>query len=119
MEDISRPDGIEPENSPGSRSSGVDDPMPVTAIVCGRGRVGKTVIANTIVQFCRQRSARLEVWNSDQQNQTHSLSLFHAGALRPATDNNAEEKRPGLNGISAGRSRSGLTWCSTWRAGTR
>ena len=92
MEDISRPDGIEPESSVGLRSSGVDDPMPVTAIVCGRGRVGKTVIANAIVQFCRQRGARLEVWNSDQQNQTHSLSLFHADALRPATDD-AEEKR--------------------------
>ncbi len=92
MDDISRPDGPDPEGSMGSRPSGIDDRMPVTAIVCGRGRVGKTMIAITIVQVCRQRGARLEAWNSDQQNQTHSLSLFHADALRPATDD-PEEKR--------------------------
>ena len=65
----------------------------MTAIVCGRGRVGKTVIANTLVQFCRQRGARLEVWNSDQQKSRPIVSdLFHADALRPATDD-GEEKR--------------------------
>lgn len=92
MDDISRSDGPDPEDSMGSCPSGIGDRMPVTAIVCGRGRVGKTMIANTIVQVCRRRGARLEVWNSDQQNQTHSLSLFHADALRPATDD-PEEKR--------------------------
>ena len=72
----------------GSRADGT----PVTAFVCGRGRVGKTVVANAIVQFCRQHGARLEVWNSDRQNETHSLSLFHADASRPATDD-PDEKR--------------------------
>ena len=65
---------------------------PVTAFVCGRGRVGKTVVANAIVQFARERRAKLEVWNSDRQNETHSLSLFHPDASRPATDD-PEEKR--------------------------
>ena len=66
--------------------------MAVTSFVCGRGRVGKTVVANTLVQFSRRHGARLEVWNSDRQNDTHSLNLFHADALRPATDD-PEEKR--------------------------
>lgn len=92
MDDISRPDGPDPEGGMGAGPPETGASMPVTAIVCGRGRVGKTVVANTIIQFCRRRGARLEVWNSDQQNQTHSLSLFHADALRPATDD-PEEKR--------------------------
>lgn len=66
--------------------------MAVTAFICGRGRVGKTVVANALVQFCRGRGARLEVWNSDRQNDTHNLNLFHADALRPAADD-PEEKR--------------------------
>ena len=67
-------------------------PTPVTAFICGRGRVGKTVVANTLIQFSRERGARLEVWNSDRQNDTHSLNLFHADASRPPTDD-PEEKR--------------------------
>lgn len=72
--------------------SSADARMAVTAFICGRGRVGKTVIANTLVQFCRHRGARLEVWNSDRQNDTHNLNKFHADALRPAKDD-PEEKR--------------------------
>jgi hypothetical protein len=62
-----------------------------TAIICGRGRVGKTVVANTYVQFCRAQGARLEVWNADWQNETHTLNLFHPNAARPATDGAAEK----------------------------
>jgi hypothetical protein len=36
-----------------------DERMLTTAFICGRGRVGKTVVANTYVQFCRQRGAKL------------------------------------------------------------
>jgi hypothetical protein len=64
----------------------------VVTIVGGRGRVGKTVVANTIVQFCRERGADLRVWNADRQNETHSLSVFHSDATRPETDD-AEDKR--------------------------
>ena len=67
-----------------------DERMSTTAFICGRGRVGKTVLANTYVQFCRQRGARLEAWNSDRQNETHTLSVFHADASRPATDGASE-----------------------------
>jgi hypothetical protein len=73
-------------------SSGSDERRVVTtAIICGRGRVGKTVVANTYVQFCRARGARLEVWNADRQNETHTLNLFHPDAARPATDGAAEK----------------------------
>jgi len=73
-------------------SSGPEERRVVTsAIICGRGRVGKTVVANTYVQFCRARGARLEAWNADRQNETHTLNLFHADAARPATDGAAEK----------------------------
>lgn len=49
-----------------SRGVAADGRMAVTAFICGRGRVGKTVVANTLVQFCRNRGAWLEVWNSDR-----------------------------------------------------
>ncbi len=66
--------------------------MRVAAIVGGRGRVGKTVVANTIAQFCRERGADLRIWNADRQNETHSLSVFHRDAARPETDD-SEDKR--------------------------
>jgi hypothetical protein len=72
------------------RASG-DERMSTTAFICGRGRVGKTVVVNTYVQFCRQRGARLEAWNSDRQNETHALSIFHSDASRPATDGASEK----------------------------
>jgi len=68
-----------------------DGRMSTTAFICGRGRVGKTVVANTYVQFCRPRGARLEAWNSDRQNETHTLSVFHSDASRPATDGASEK----------------------------
>ena len=68
-----------------------DGRMSTTAFICGQGRVGKTVVANTYVQFCRPRGARLEAWNSDRQNETHTLSVFHADASRPATDGASEK----------------------------
>ncbi len=92
MNDLIRPEAAEPGSGSGSPSGLANELMSTTAFVCGRGRVGKTVIANTIVQFCRRHGARLEVWNSDRQNETHSLNLFHADASRPSTDD-PEEKR--------------------------
>jgi hypothetical protein len=68
-----------------------DQRMLTTALICGRGRVGKTVVANSYVQFCRSCGARLEVWNADRQNETHTLNLFHADASRPATDGGSEK----------------------------
>ncbi len=71
--------------------------MQTAQIVSGRGRVGKTVVANTIVQFCREYGANLRVWNADKQNETHSLSSYHPDALRPVADD-LEEKRLWLEG---------------------
>jgi hypothetical protein len=74
------------------RRGGEDIEMQTAQIICGRGRVGKTVVANTIVQYCRERGADLRVWNADRQNETHSLNTFHADTARPPADD-IEEKR--------------------------
>jgi len=81
---------------PGARGAGPQETKK-SEIVSGRGRVGKTTVANAIVQFCRERGANLQVWNADRQNETHSLSTFHSDATRPPTDD-PEEKRLWLEG---------------------
>jgi hypothetical protein len=60
--------------------------MQIATIIDGRGRAGKTTVANVFVQFCRERGANLRVWNADRQNETHSLSVFHPDAIRPPSD---------------------------------
>jgi hypothetical protein len=64
----------------------------VATIIGGRGRVGKTVVANAIVQFCQKNGANLGIWNGDRQNETHNLNIFHAETARPLSDD-PEEKR--------------------------
>jgi hypothetical protein len=91
MDDLTRLEDGELGDVENARRAADDERMLTTAFICGRGRVGKTVVANTYVQFCRQRGARLEAWNSDRQNETHTLSLFHADASRPATDGASEK----------------------------
>ncbi len=76
----------------GEPQLGQDEQMPTTTFICGRGRVGKTTISTTFVQFVRQYGARLEVWNGDMQNQTASLKTFHADASSPATDDPDERR---------------------------
>jgi hypothetical protein len=91
LDDVTNID-IRAQGNLSSGNAGAAERMPVTAIICGRGRVGKTVVANALVQFCRERGANLQVWNADRQNETHSLSVFHPDAERPPTDD-SEEKR--------------------------
>ena len=68
--------------SPASGLSGdTADGVRTATIIDGRGRVGKTTVANVFVQFCRERGADLRVWNADRQNETHSLSVFHPDAI--------------------------------------
>jgi hypothetical protein len=67
-------------------TAGTADDVRIATIVDGRGRAGKTTVANVIVQFCRERGANLRVWNADRQNETHSLSVFHPDAVRPPSD---------------------------------
>lgn len=62
------------------------DQMRIATIIDGRGRAGKTTVANVLAQFCRERGANLRVWNADRQNETHSLSVFHPDAIRPPSD---------------------------------
>ena len=52
-------------------------------VVAGRQRVGKTTVANALVQYYSALGCRFEVWNADQQNRSHSLSSFFADALTP------------------------------------
>jgi hypothetical protein len=67
----------------GSPSTGVADRQPVQIIVAGRGRVGKTSVVNTLVQYFRPRNPRLQVWNSDGYNETNSISRFMPDAKTP------------------------------------
>ena len=67
-------------------TAGTADEVRIATIVDGRGRAGKTTVANVFVQFCRERGANLRVWNADRQNETHSLSVFHSDAIRPPSD---------------------------------
>ena len=59
----------------------------------GRQRVGKTALLNTAVQYFRSRGSRIEVWNADQQNRTHSLSTFFEDAAAPASGGLVDAKR--------------------------
>jgi hypothetical protein len=52
-------------------------------IVVGRQRVGKTSFLNALAQYLRKRGAEFEVWDADQMNATHNMSVFHAQASRP------------------------------------
>ena len=55
----------------------------VLVVVAGRQQVGKTTVANALVQYYSALGCRFEVWNADQQNRSHSLSSFFADALTP------------------------------------
>jgi hypothetical protein len=56
------------------------DRPPLLWIALGRQRVGKTALLNTAVQYFRSRGHRPRVWNADQQNRSHTLSLFFPDA---------------------------------------
>jgi hypothetical protein len=56
------------------------DRPPILWIALGRQRVGKTVLLNTAVQYFRGLGNPLRVWNADQQNRSHTLSLFFPDA---------------------------------------
>jgi len=63
--------------------SPADDRRPVVIVIVGRQRVGKTTVANTLVQFLRAHGGEIVVWNADKLNRTYSLSIFHQDALEP------------------------------------
>jgi hypothetical protein len=54
--------------------------MPILWIAMGRQRVGKTALLNTAVQYFRAAGNQVRVWNADQQNRSHTLSLFFPDA---------------------------------------
>ena len=58
---------------------------PVLMIAVGRQRVGKTVFLNTSIQFFRRHGAKVEIWNADTLNASHSLSLFYDDVREPGS----------------------------------
>jgi len=53
---------------------------PILWVALGRQRVGKTALLNSAVQFFREAGNVVRVWNADQQNKSHTLSLFFPDA---------------------------------------
>jgi hypothetical protein len=68
----------EPQNDGNSRRK------PVLIIALGRGRVGKTVFLNSTAQFYRPSGARVEIWNIDHHNNSHTLNAFFPDVRRPS-----------------------------------
>jgi len=66
--------------------------LPVLFMAVGRQRVGKTVLLNTMIQYVREHAGRVEIWNADTMNASHSLSLFHADARGPGMDKSEDVK---------------------------
>jgi hypothetical protein len=54
--------------------------LPILWIAMGRQRVGKTALLNTAVQYFRANGSPIRVWNADQQNRSHTLSVFFPDA---------------------------------------
>lgn len=54
--------------------------LPILWVALGRQRVGKTALLNTAVQYFRDQGNALRVWNADQQNRSHTLSMFFPDA---------------------------------------
>jgi hypothetical protein len=65
---------------------------PVLMIAVGRQRVGKTVFLNTGIQFFRKNGAKVEIWNADTLNASHSLSLFYDDVREPGSARPEEVK---------------------------
>ena len=53
---------------------------PILWIALGRQRVGKTALLNMAVQYFRSLGNPVRVWNADQQNRSHTISLFFPDA---------------------------------------
>jgi hypothetical protein len=54
--------------------------LPILWIAMGRQRVGKTALLNTAVQFFQASGNPIRIWNADQQNRSHTLSVFFPDA---------------------------------------
>jgi hypothetical protein len=54
--------------------------LPILWIAMGRQRVGKTALLNTAVQLFQASGNPVRVWNADQQNRSHTLSVFFPDA---------------------------------------
>ena len=65
----------------------------VLIMMLGRGRVGKTATATAMVQFYRALGCQLEVWNADQQNESHGLSRFHDNVREPRPGSSFEDRK--------------------------
>ncbi len=90
-------DGIEVGDGAGqARTVRTGVGLPVLIMMLGRGRVGKTATATTLVQFYRDLGCDLRVWNADQQNASHSLSRLHADVNEPMLGSSFEDRKKWL-----------------------
>jgi hypothetical protein len=53
---------------------------PILWVALGRQRVGKTALLNTTAQYIRGLGNPIRIWNADQQNRSHTLSVFFPDA---------------------------------------
>ncbi len=67
--------------------------QPVLIIAVGRQRVGKTTLLNVMIETYLAHGADIGIWNADLHNRTHTLSLFHSGALEPPEQTSVEDQK--------------------------
>jgi len=65
---------------------------PVIFTIVGRQRVGKTTLLNAVAEITRRQGGNFEIWNTDLQNRSHSISNFH-DAKGPAEADMAFQQR--------------------------
>jgi len=88
-------------------AGGAERSPPVLIMMLGRGRVGKTATATSLIQFYRALGCELRIWNADQQNESHSLSRFHDDVLEPRPGSSFEDRKLWLEGRIQDQSRNG------------
>ena len=67
--------------------------QPVLIVAVGRQRVGKTTLLNVLVEKYRSLGAKIDIWNADLHNRTHTLSLFYPDALQPDLGTSVEDQQ--------------------------
>lgn len=60
-----------------------NDRPPVLFTAIGRQRVGKTALLNALAQAYRADGAKIDIWNVDLLNRSHTISAFFGDAVSP------------------------------------
>lgn len=65
---------------------------PVIFTIIGRQRVGKTTLLNALTQTVHDQGGTPEIWNTDLQNRSHSISNFHDAQSPEYSDTKRQRK---------------------------